>query len=507
MAASNKPSPALFGFVGSLTINLFLLFAWYLYFRDYGEAQAQADAQTQKANQLSTAVDSQLAQSQDIRNLIGYADAQELGPAGAPGSAFELLRADLKEFGKAQAADTVRATLSQMRTEINNLQDQVDTLNKGLTTNREQLLNAETVAQNKVDQIQNSQQESEEQLQQQISRYEETVSEKDAKISEREKDVRALETEKQQLADEYHRARQSWEDRETKLIHQVDFLNQQLDELTKVSFERQDGQIVNVDNNTRTVWINLGHLDHLRPQVTFSVYTQDHRGIGRDVEDIKAKIEVTRILGPHISEARILEEDLGRPIGEFDPIYSPLWSAGRTEYFALIGRPDLDEDGDGDWDLFKEVVHNAGGEVDLIVNDEGLREPADASLSARTKFLIVGDLDDPADYSGQVEKQDLAKRAQEELAALKDEARLYGIRVVRLNDFLDYIGYRPQQRLWHPGEERPFNLKNGATSASVNAPLEDRISSGTVSGLYERNGRPPASDDASSGTTSGLFRK
>jgi hypothetical protein len=252
------------------------------------------------------------------------------------------------------------------------------------------------------------------------------------------------------------------------------------------------------------VWIDLGSLDKLRPQVTFSVYTTDHRGIGRGVEDIKAKIEVTRIIDGHLSEARILDEDLFRPIAEGDPIFTPLWAAGRTEYFAIVGRPDLDEDGDSDWDLFREIVENAGAKVDLIVNDEGLREPFDGTLSARTKFLIIGDVDDPSEYSGQPEKQELINQILAEQKALIDEARLYGIRVVRLNDFLEYIGWKPQQRLWQPGENKPFNLGQGSQSASVDEVYQDRTSSGQTSELFRQN-RAGVQKEAD-GTTSGLFR-
>lgn len=96
--------------------------------------------------------------------------------------------------------------------------------------------------------------------------------------------------------------------------------------------KRHDGRIVKVDNQTRTVWINLGHLDKLQARVTFSVYRKDHRGAA----DVTGKIEVTRVLGPRIAEARILEEDPARPIAAGDPINSRLWSAGRSGLAASL---------------------------------------------------------------------------------------------------------------------------------------------------------------------------
>lgn len=497
MAASSKPTAVHFALVFFVMFTLILSVVLYLKWTDASEFQAQLRAEQDSARELSNALDRQLAFEQEVKDIWGNPSTQTL---------TEDIANDLGTFGGAQSANTVSTTLSQMRTEIDNLAAQVATLNTGLTTSQTQTRDAERNAQDRVDQIQASQQDSETQLQALITRHEEEIAERDATIQQWQNDYRAVQAEKENVIDEFRRATDDWNEREHLYNQQITFLTDQVQELTKVSFERADGRIVNVDNNTRTVWINLGHLDLLQPQVTFSVYTKNHRGIGRGVEDIKAKIEVTRLLGPHMAEARILEEDLSRPIGESDPIYSPLWSAGRTEYFAFVGRVDLDEDGDADLDQLQEIVHNAGGEIDLYVDDEGLRVPADAGLSARTKFLVIGDLDDPADFSGQTDKQDLAERVLNEQKALIDESRLYGIRVVRLNDFLDYIGFRPQQRLWRPGEERPFNLRNGARSASVNEALEDRLSTGTVSELF-RNNTGRSSSSGASDSTSGTYRQ
>ena len=88
--------------------------------------------------------------------------------------------------------------------------------------------------------------------------------------------------------------------------------------------------------------------------------------------------------------------------------------------------------------------------------------------------------------------------------ALVNEARLYGIRVVRLNDFLDYIGYKPEQRLWKPGDNRPFNLQQGTAGKAVDDTKQDRSSGGTTSEIYRRNrtGQQQESD----GVTSEIFR-
>jgi hypothetical protein len=505
MAAANKPTAVHFSLVFFVMASLILGVVWYLAWKDSQQLRADVAQRDADLSELRNSFDNRVAEITALKGLLGYDFDQLGGSADDANTVMGALAADIQLFGGQQfAANTLKATLQGMRTGYDNLLAENQTLKDSLNQNQAQLVAVETGANNRVDQFQTSQESSETQLQTQITKHEQEISEKNGEIEQWKKDYNLVQSEKEQLRDEYERFRRDSDQRLALLNDQIDHLNDQMQELQKVSFEVPDGRIVAVDNTTRTVWIDLGSIDKLRPQVTFSVYTTDHRGIGRGVEDIKAKIEVTRIMDGHLSEARILDEDLFRPIAEGDPIFTPLWSAGRTEYFAIVGRPDLDEDGDSDWELFREVVENAGAAVDLIVNDEGLREPFDAKLSARTKFLIIGDMDDPAEFSGQPDKQTLATQILDEQKALIDEARLYGIRVVRLNDFLEYIGWKPQQRLWQPGENKEYNLGAGSQSTSVDEVYQDRTSSGQTSELFRQN-RAGVQKEAD-GTTSGLFR-
>ena len=505
MAAANKPTAVHFSLVFFVMLSLILGVVWYLAWKDSTQLRADLQQRDTDLSSLRNSFDNRVAEVTDLKTLLGY-NFDQLGGPGVndANTVYAALNNDMRAFGGTLAGNNIRATLQALRTSLDNLLAENQTLKDGLNQNQTQLVAVETGANNRVDMFKTSQESSEQQLQRQITKHAQEIAEKNGEIDRWKRDYNLVQSEKEELRDEYERFRRDSDQRLAKLNDQIDFYKDQLEELTKVTFENEDGRIVAVDNTTRTVWIDLGSADKLRPQVTFSVYTLDHRGIGRGVEDIKAKIEVTRIMDSHMAEARILDEDLFRPISEGDPIFTPLWSAGRAEYFAIVGRPDLDDNGDADWALFYEIVENAGAKVDLIVNDEGLREPFDATLSARTKFLIIGDMDDPADFSGQVEKQELATRILAEQKALIDEARLYGIRVVRLNDFLQYIGYKPQQRLWQPGENKPYNLGQGSQSASVDESFQDRTSSGQVSELFRQN-RARVQKEAD-GTTSGLFR-
>lgn len=505
MAAANRPTAVHFSLVFFVMVTLILTVTTYLGWKRYYEQDALRAAAESNASELQRAVSNYQSETDNLKQLLGY-PYDQLGGAGTTdaNTVSGAIAADLQALGGPQAGPTLRATVSAMRTALNNALNENASLKASLSQNRDQLVALESGAQSRVDTFKASQESSEQQLQAQISEHQQEINEKNGEIEKWKRDYNLANVEKGQIQDEYERFRRQMDERLMLLERQIDFYKDQLDELTQVSFEREDGRIVSVDNTTRTVWINIGKADGLREQVTFSVYTADHRGIGRGVQDIKAKIEVTRILEPHLAEARILDEDLFRPISEGDPIYSPLWAAGRKEYFAIVGRPDLDEDGKSDWDLFFEIVRNAGAEVELIINDEAVREPADAKLSARTKFLIIGDMDDPLEFSGIPEKQALATKMFEQRDVLINEARLYGIRVVRLNDFLDFIGWKPEQRLWQPGTHRRFNLQRGAQSASTDESFKDRTSGGQTSELFRQNRMRTQKE--SGGTTSGLYR-
>ena len=275
------------------------------------------------------------------------------------------------------------------------------------------------------------------------------------------------------------------------------------------SFEIADGRVMFVDSARSVVSINLGEADGLRPGVTFSVYQKDNSGIGRrNMEDIKGKIEVTSILGPHRAEARILDptqavkrrgeeegrytfarrssyyqSSLLRPVAQGDPIYSPAFSKGRKEMFSIVGLIDLDGDGKSDRDLLRNLIRSNGADLDNEIGDDGEPLTGPTPISHRTRFLVMADLGDQdktEDTRKKAEYQKIARQA----SRMREEALDAGIRVVSLPAFLDYLGFQPSASPWRQGEDFRAILSNGAASESVGGGLGQRQSQGNVSGLY-----------------------
>lgn len=299
------------------------------------------------------------------------------------------------------------------------------------------------------------------------------------------------------------------DDRIARLESINNLLQERIKNATRSTFERPDGIVRWVDNSSHQVWINLGSADNLAVRTNFSVYQKNNRGVGVDTEnslkgpeDMKGAIEVTRILGPHLAEARILDEDYYQPIAVDDPIYTPIWSPNQKEAFAFVGLIDLDNDGRSDRDLLHDILSSVNAKVQVEIDDDGNRTGSE--INEHTKFLVVGEIPKLEDLTDEEEKE-AAKKIHAARKELKDEARLQGVRVVTLNDFMHFIGYTPRQRVFRPGDQRPFALKSGSRSTSTGESIgKNRYSTGQTSGVYSRSKR--LGQTTGTGQTSGAYR-
>jgi hypothetical protein len=201
------------------------------------------------------------------------------------------------------------------------------------------------------------------------------------------------------------------------------------------SFEIADGQISWVNQNG-TVWINLGSADSLRRQVTFSVFDRDQHDAAKAAK--KASIEVTRILGDHMAEARITKDEPTNPVLTGDNIYSQVWHRGKKLHFALTGLIDIDGDGNSDLEQAKELISLNGGIVDAYLKDDGKME---GDITANTRYLVLGDVPDSAMKAAMADGfQKMSKMASS-----------LGVQTITLPQFIDQMGFKPQDRTVHLG--------------------------------------------------------
>jgi predicted nucleic acid-binding Zn-ribbon protein len=487
-------------------LSVILLIVTVLSYSQSGEDAVNIDKLTGDLATANTGLKTQTNAVTRLKQVIGY-EFDDLGAADetVQDSVIGALLVDLKSLGgdAVQGESTVKSALQGMRTSLND--ERLGTAShqaalKNLNNNY-LVLNAQKQA--IIDQHLAQVKKVELDLQKKDKTHTEELDRKNQQITELSAETKDLQD---TLAQKEQEAKDAIEELQEDLNKQIianGRLREQVNGLEDLSFERADGIVRWVDHNRNLVWLNLGESDGLRIRTTFSVYTKANHGVARrDKEDIKAKIEVTSLKGAHLCEARILEQDIYRPIAKGDPVYSPAFTVGNTEYFSIIGLVDLDGDGISDREYLENMVKAAGAEFDNIIGDDGILQGN--GVSAKTTFLIQGEI--PGEVTtGDAQLDEAYKRMREIHGKMTLDARAQGVRIISLGDFKDYLGIAPPPRSWRPGDVAPYTLKAGARSAGVNQTIGGRAESGSVSGTYKRNKR--LGQQSSSGQTSKLFGK
>lgn len=164
-------------------------------------------------------------------------------------------------------------------------------------------------------------------------------------------------------------------------------LQGKLNEIDRDTPDQYDGQVLGVIAATKTVLVDLGRADGVRPKTTFGIYDADDTNVRTAKK--KASIEITRVISDHRSEARITEINYSSPSGPpvaDDYIYSPVWSPGRRLGIALVGELDIDQDGHDDRSYLKTLINRNGGQVDA----DAFRDKSTGNISVNTRYIVQG---------------------------------------------------------------------------------------------------------------------
>ena len=319
------------------------------------------------------------------------------------------------------------------------------------------------------------------------------------------------------------------------------YLASLVDDVRNPNVEHPAGKILSVNQQAGLAYVNLGSAEGLMVRTMFSVYHSSITGISfrtapvgeeavycdvckRDVaRDVsKASVEVTRILGPHQAEVRILEDILTDPIMAGDVVYSPIWKPGQKLRFALTAGMHLPGSGiDSGTEAVKRLIEMNGGIIDCWIDETA--QPGEylrgEGISDLTNFIVVS------------EKATLGELAPEIALAqdeLKAHARNRAIKTISLDDLLSRMNWRNVTPVDTFGElefkpdtmrvvpQRPGMVQQSRgvvspkfTPDNPNARVDAREanparpSPGVVSPLFNDTAPPPP---VSSGRTSDLFR-
>jgi len=217
-----------------------------------------------------------------------------------------------------------------------------------------------------------------------------------------------------------------------KTVSIVETQRQELTRLRSDRFENVQGEIDYVVPPGRMVHINLGSADSLVVGVQFGVV--DVNELNVEEAELKAQIQVVKILGNHSAQARVLgNPSFTNPLVRGDKLYSPFWAPGRKVRIALAGDIDITGDGRSNTAELKTMIEQAGAEVAAMISPTGVVE---GKLDSSVRFLVIGE---QPDSSAGPDADANRSRAMAEIGRLKAQATELGITTIPAWKLLEYL--------------------------------------------------------------------
>ena len=187
------------------------------------------------------------------------------------------------------------------------------------------------------------------------------------------------------------------------------------------------GYVIAIDNARQEVVVNITSRQGARPRMKMAVFDALSPRVPN--EKLKGTIILTHV-GVESSTAHILKTStsLG-PIRIGDMIFSPAWSPGASTRFALIGKIDVNRDGNDDRDELKRVIEEAGGVIEFELPPPDVGKEIGV-LTPRIDWYVTDD-------GTQLPAGPLAQR----ISTVIKEARLDGIRPMPIKRLLAFLGH------------------------------------------------------------------
>jgi hypothetical protein len=458
------------------TLVVVLVVATFMFARKLGEEReksAQFRADAQKANDEKTQVNTVLAA---VMPIVGRDPADA---ADKITQEFANFKKQYVELGTvATAAKAPEGEPAAKPVVVDNYPALVEQLFKGivfrdgvtadLTIQKDKLKKDFDASVAKLDTEKKAAEKAQEKAQTEREKVQKDTAEQIAANNKAKEDISAQLAKK---GEEFNAAETQFKTTESKVRTQLERtkgnLNQVTSELARTRQQKHevpDGNVTWVSASERVVYVNLGRADFLRPQISFSVYPADVTDVV--TSKVKAKIEVTRVLGAHEAECRIVEDSVTDPILPKDKVYSPVWHPGRQIHFAITGKTDIDGDGNSDREKVRDLIRINGGVIDAEVTDDG---KLIGEITVNTRYIIIGDRPTETAKTGVVEKH----------SQLSFKAKDLGVAEMNLQQFLDMMGFKSDERTVNLGrgaDPHDFRAKDttGATKRKGAEPFRER---------------------------------
>jgi hypothetical protein len=287
-------------------------------------------------------------------------------------------------FPSEEAANPALATeggqLKSARQQMEDRDSRIGELEHLLETTRSEL---EAAEQEKDTAIQQRQRNEEVRSQQVEELNDELAQVRDAMEKQRAELEQEIRSQAQQLAEaemNLARAEEEWDEERKDLQLRIKILQAQLEEKTTKEEQRAGlpniiGRVLRTNLVDGFVVIDIGREEGMEPDMRLEVYSQ------LNTEQKKALVVISDA-GDKVSEARLLEYDMRRPIAVGDVVRGYITAKGK-ERFVVAGR-------------FGEEMLHTKGELEMLIESRGGSIMEEVDLD--TNYLILGDYtSDPSD--------------------------------------------------------------------------------------------------------------
>jgi len=220
--------------------------------------------------------------------------------------------------------------------------------------------------------------------------------------------------------------------------------------------DEADGRITYVDYTRREVRTNINRGMGARPQMQMAIFDQNAQGIPTDRP--KGTIQLIEV-GANDSVARILTTTNSvDPIRAGDQVYSAAWSPNEPKRFALIGKIDINRDGQDDRRDLIRLIQASGGVVVYDLPPAGAGKES-GELTGQVSWYVI-DEREPFRSTGRnavpsADISDEQKRFDEKKTAALQKAQVLGIPPITIERLLPSLGYSRGMAV--PGRVQAFN--------------------------------------------------
>jgi hypothetical protein len=233
---------------------------------------------------------------------------------------------------------------------------------------------------------------------------------------------------------------------------------------TEIVLDRPDGYVTDVDSQRAMARVSVMRRHGARTGMKMGIF--DPKSPVFSIDEPKAMIELIET-GEKFSTSRIIKTNRHKePIRVGDAVYSVAWSPNQPMRFALVGKIDFNHDGKDDRDELKRLIKEAGGLVDFDLPPPDVGRET-GMLSPRIDWYVF---DEPvlpseqADLSKSGRSPSPSPQFEKHMREVIKEARLNGIRPIRLERLLDLLGYGiGQPSLGRPKAASPGDVEKAAS--------------------------------------------